>query len=212
MEENIDKKPAGKKENVVTGAATAAGSALGAATVIGAEILMPDEAEAQTVDSEVETIDEQDNVAERAHVETAKPEPQATVNAHSVSNHHATHHVQEEPDIEEPAEPVDIEVDPEVEVLEYSTVTAEDGTQIDMAIVSEDGEERAYYDINEDGYADLMVQDINNDQEISDDERFNVQDQHIEMQQYEDQYIAQNDPDQQGPDYVNDGDVEAYMA
>ena len=110
------------------------------------------------------------------------------------------------------SDPEDIEVEPEVEVLEYTSVTADDGTNIDVAVISEDGEERAYYDINEDGYADLMVQDINNDQEISDNERFDVQDQHIEMQQYEDQYIAQNDPDQQGPDYINDGDVESYTA
>ena len=214
MEENIDKKLAENKEKVITGAAAAAGSALGAATVIGAEILMPNEAEAQTVDTVVETTEEEDAAAEQVQAEVAKPDPQPqqSVHAQHVNTHHTAHHVQE-PEVEDPiTDPEDIEVEPEVEVLEYTSVTADDGTNIDVAVISEDGEERAYYDINEDGYADLMVQDINNDQEISDNERFNVQDQHIEMQQYEDQYIAQNDPDQQGPDYINDGDVESYTA
>ena len=73
MEENIDKKQAEKKEKVISGAAAAAGSALGAATVIGAEILMPNEAEAQTVDTVVETTEEEDATAEQVQAEVAKP-------------------------------------------------------------------------------------------------------------------------------------------
>ena len=100
----------------------------------------------------------------------------------------------------------------QVEVLAYETVPGADGSQMDLAVVSVNGQEMGIYDVNVDGTADLLAVDENNNQQIDDNEIHDISSQNVSMQALHDDYIAQNDPSMQGPDYINDGDVDNYMA
>ena len=100
----------------------------------------------------------------------------------------------------------------EPEVLAYETVSGADGSQMDVAVVSVGGQTVGVYDVNQDGTADLMVSDENNNQQIEENEIHDISSQDVSMQALHDDYMAQNDPSMQGPDYINDGNVDNYMA
>ena len=100
----------------------------------------------------------------------------------------------------------------EPEVLAYETVSGADGSQMDVAVVSVGGQELGVYDVNQDGTADLMVADENNNQQIEENEIHDISSENVSMQALHDDYMAQNDPSMQGPDYINDGNVDNYMA
>lgn len=103
-------------------------------------------------------------------------------------------------------------VEPEVEVLAYETISNEDGSQMDVAVVSVGGQEMGIYDVNQNGTADLMAIDENNNQQIEENEIHDISSENVSMQTLHDDYIAQNDPSMQVPDYINDGNVDNYMA
>lgn len=100
----------------------------------------------------------------------------------------------------------------EPEVLAYETVSGADGSQMDVAVVSVGGQEFGVYDVNQDGTADLMVADENNNQQIEENEIHDISSENVSMQALHDDYIAQNDPFMQDPDYINDGNVDNYLA
>ena len=100
----------------------------------------------------------------------------------------------------------------EPEVLAYETVSGADGSQMDVAVVSVGGQTVGVYDVNQDGTADLMVADENNNQQIEENEIHDISSENVSMQALHDDYMAQNDPSMQGPDYINDGNVDNYMA
>lgn len=103
-------------------------------------------------------------------------------------------------------------VEPEVEVLAYETISNEDGSQMDVAVVSVGGQEMGIYDVNVDGTADLLAVDENNNQQIEENEIHDISSENVSMQALHDDCIAQNDPSMQDPDYINDGNVDNYMA
>lgn len=100
----------------------------------------------------------------------------------------------------------------EPEVLAYEIVSGADGSQMDVAVVSVGGQEFGVYDVNQDGTADLMVADENNNQHIEENEIHDISSENVSMQALHDDYIAQNDPFMQDPDYINDGNVDNYLA
>ena len=100
----------------------------------------------------------------------------------------------------------------EPEVLAYETVSGADGSQMDVAVVSVGGQAVGVYDVNQDGTADLLVADENNNQQIEENEIHDISSENVSMQALHDDYMAQNDPSMQGPDYINDGNVDNYMA
>ena len=92
-------------------------------------------------------------------------------------------------------------------------MTNEDGSQMDIAVLNVNGNEVGVIDANLDGEADALVCDINQNGVIEDGEMEIVQGQGIAMQPLADAagfnpQFAQNDL----PDYVNDADVDTYMA
>lgn len=116
-------------------------------------------------------------------------------------------------DPEDPGMPAtEVAQEPQVEVLEYTTLTNEDGSQMDLAVVSVDGQAMGVYDVNQDGVADLVAVDANENHQIEENEIHDISADGLSMQALQDDYLAQNDPSMQGPDYINDGDVENYMA
>ena len=73
--------------------------------------------------------------------------------------------------------------DVQVRVLNYERVTMDDGSQMDVATVSINGQEAAIVDVDLDGWADGMIADVNGDGSISEDEitSFEGADVRIEM-------------------------------
>lgn len=156
-------------------------------------------ATAATESGNVSSMSEQQEVhADNHDSEEASVQPPATT--------------QEEPIAEVEVPVVEVSHEPQVEVLDYETITNEDGSQMDLAVISVDGQEMGLYDVDQDGIADLLAQDTNNDNQITPNEIEDISTEDISMQPFHDEYIAQNDPAMHDPDYINDGDVESYMA
>jgi len=192
MEENK------KKSNLSTGASAAAGSGMGAAAgIIGAEVLMAQTANA----AEVETTVQPEPVVVHPEPTPVKPEPEPIPEPTPVPV---------EPDPIPVPEPAPI-VEPTVEVLDYETLHGEDGSSIDLAVVSVNGQEMGLYDVDRDGKADLVAVDENGDGQITPNEVHDIQDADIAMQPLQNEYIAQNTIEPE-PDYINDGNVDSYMA
>lgn len=103
--------------------------------------------------------------------------------------------------------------EPEVEVIAYDRITNEDGSQVDLAVLNVEGNEVGVLDVDLDGEADVLVCDINQNGVMEEGEYEVIQGQGISMQPFQEaagynpQY-AQNDL----PDYVNDAEVNNYMA
>lgn len=180
------------KKNVATGASTAAGATAG--VVIGAAIT-PNTAEA----TEPITPDPV----------PLKPTPQP--NPEPTPETELTPTPEPAPQPEPTPEPKP-EAD-EIEVLGYDRVTNEDGSRMDIAVLNVNGNEVGVIDANLDGEADAMVCDLNGNGVIEEGEFEIIQGQGIAMQPLADAagfnpQFAQNDL----PDYVNDADVDTYMA
>lgn len=187
----MEKKERKIKGNVATGASSIAGAAVG---VVGANVI------AQEVNAA--EVTEQEEI-------TTQPEREEVVaeTIHQDENH-------DEPVIQPDPEP--ISADPQVEVLSYEPVTNEDGTQADIAVVAVDGQLVAIGDLDGDEMADVMASDINQNGVIENNEVIDISNEDISMEPFrqeaemggDDLYLASND----GQDYVNDANVDAYMA
>lgn len=104
---------------------------------------------------------------------------------------------------------------PEVQVVDYQTVVNDYGTPVDVAVLTVDGHQAAAVDYNQTGEIDVVAVDLNDNNQLDEGEAAYVADQHIPMEPLHDAFedsnlndVAQDD----GSDYVNDADVDAYMA
>lgn len=191
------------KKNVATGMSTAAGATAG--VVIGAA-LSPEQAAAQEVSASETTPDAKLTPdPEPAKPEPAKPEPAKPETVKPVLEKPESVKPEESATTEPPKE--------EIEVIGYDRVTNDDGSQMDVAVLNVDGNEVRVVDFDLDGEADAFVCDVNQNGIVEEGEVEIVQGEGIAMQPMADaagfnpQY-AQNDL----PDYVNDADVDTYMA
>lgn len=120
--------------------------------------------------------------------------------------------VKPEPPKPEPPKPEPPQREPEIEVVTYETVNNEDGSQMDVAIVSVDGQRVAFIDGNMDGIADVYVMDANGNGTLEENEFIPLEEHNLSMAPLReavdmgDSLLAQND------DYVNDADVDDFMA
>lgn len=112
-----------------------------------------------------------------------------------------------------PAAPVEEPVAvPEMEVLAYERVEDEKGNQMDMAAVSIEGEHAVLVDYDLDGQADVLVADLNGDGQITEDELVDLAQADINLSMpgaENDMLLADNSMDD---DYINNADVDDYMA
>lgn len=104
---------------------------------------------------------------------------------------------------------------PDVRVVDYQTVVNDHGTPVDVAVLTVDGHQAAAVDYNQTGEIDVVAVDFNDNNQLDEGEAAYVADQHIPMEPLRDAFedsclndVAQDD----GGDYVNDADVDAYMA
>ena len=119
----------------------------------------------------------------------------------------------------------------DVEVISCERITTEEGSEMDVAVVHVDGHELNVIDVNIDGFADIITYDGNEDGIIADSEIHSVEGMGIEMPSpdtmavidplpgdplyedplSEDPLFCQVGPDEL-PDYLNDADVNSFMA
>ena len=119
----------------------------------------------------------------------------------------------------DPSKPIETGLDncssePDLLVLGYETVTGENGEQADLALVSMEGQEMVIADVDMDGEADLVASDLNGDGTLSNDEFMDVSGQGLAMATFQD-YTMMEDGHAlmaQNEDYINNADVDEYMA
>ena len=103
-------------------------------------------------------------------------------------------------------------VKPEIEVLGYETVMNEDGSQMDVAIVRVDGQGMAFLDVDRDDVADLVVTDMNANGVLEDEEFVPIREHNLSMEPFREAAYPIEDTLAQEDDYINDANVDDFMA
>ena len=212
----MEKKTASKeksnlKSDMLTGTSSAVGATIGmvAGNALASEVHaaeLPDEHStpiAPTSHSNVghnTSTHVQETVASTTHTQSSDPE-----------------HILEpapEPEPELELEPIPVEPDetPEVVVVDYGTVASEDGGQMDVAIVSIDGQEVFLVDENQNGNADVLMSDVNGDGNIDCNEILNIEGEGISMSPFQTEVMGDSHTLVADSDYINDANVDDYMA
>ena len=209
------------KSNAAAGLSSAIGSAAG---VVGGS-MFTQEAHAAEVTADDVII----NAEPQDEVEIVEVPPTATHTSHTDAGYHVINlnesheaqHVTEHSDdpIDGPTPQPVSETELEVEVVEYATETLDDGSQMDVAVLSAGGQAVMVADIDMDGYADFAASDLNNNGELDDGEVVDLSGESIAMQPFADaanamgdDALAQTADLDLDTDYVNDANVDDYLA
>ena len=205
-----EKKTSDVKSNVISGMSSTVGAAAGvvAGSIISSEV---NAAEIPGAEIPVTPEEEQD-------VEVVSSQPSKT--GGSTPSHNPTPNPTPEPATEpnptpEPTPASESRPEPEIEVVSYETVTNEDGSQIDVAVVNAQGQAVMIADVDQNGLADIMASDLNYNGQLDNGEIVDVSDQNIAMQPLQDaaNMNGNNMVAQTGePDYINDANVDDYIA
>ena len=203
-----EKKTSDVKSNVISGMSSTVGAAVGvvAGSIISSEV---NAAEIPAAEIPVTPEEEQD-------VEVVSSQPSKT--GGSTPSHNPTSHPTPQPATEPTPEPTpasEPRPESEIEVVSYETVTNEDGSQIDVAVVNAQGQAVMIADVDQNGVADIMASDLNYNGQLDNGEIVDVSDQNIAMQPLQDaaNMNGNNMVAQTGePDYINDANVDDYIA
>ena len=200
-----EKKTSDVKSNVISGMSSTVGAAVGvvAGSIISSEV--------NAAEIPVTPEEEQD-------VEVVSSQPSKT--GGSTPSHNPTSHPTPQPATEpnptpEPTPASEPRPEPEIEVVSYETVTNEDGSQMDVAVVNAQGQAVMIADVDQNGVADIMASDLNYNGQLDNGEIVDVSDQNIAMQPLQDaaNMNGNNMVAQTGePDYINDANVDDYIA
>lgn len=205
-----EKKTSDVKSNVISGMSSTVGAAVGvvAGSIISSEV---NAAEIPAAEIPVTPEEEQD-------VEVVSSQPSKT--GGSTPSHNPTSHPTPQPATEpnptpEPTPASEPRPESEIEVVSYETVTNEDGSQMDVAVVNAQGQAVMIADVDQNGLADIMASDLNYNGQLDNGEIVDVSDQNIAMQPLQDaaNMNGNNMVAQTGePDYINDANVDDYIA
>ena len=205
-----EKKTSDVKSNVISGMSSTVGAAVGvvAGSIISSEV---NAAEIPGAEIPVTPEEEQD-------VEVVSSQPSKT--GGSTPSHNPTSHPTPQPATEpnptpEPTPASEPRPESEIEVVSYETVTNEDGSQMDVAVVNAQGQAVMIADVDQNGVADIMASDLNYNGQLDNGEIVDVSDQNIAMQPLQDaaNMNGNNMVAQTGePDYINDANVDDYIA
>ena len=205
-----EKKTSDVKSNVISGMSSTVGAAAGvvAGSIISSEV---NAAEIPGAEIPVTPEEEQD-------VEVVSSQPSKT--GGSTPSHNPTSHPTPQPATEpnptpEPTPASEPRPESEIEVVSYETVTNEDGSQMDVAVVNAQGQAVMIADVDQNGLADIMASDLNYNGQLDNGEIVDVSDQNIAMQPLQDaaNMNGNNMVAQTGePDYINDANVDDYIA
>lgn len=112
-----------------------------------------------------------------------------------------------------------VEEGPEVEVLAYETVQVDGDLAVDVSVVNIDDDENVLVaDVDRDGIADYIAMDVDGDMQLDEDEFLNVSNEGISMTELQDAYeskelyLNDNGLSDSNSDYVNDADVDDFLA
>lgn len=187
------------ESEVKTGIVTGASSTIGAAVGVVGGTFISQELQA----AELEDEGNSENVTPEPQP-TPQPEPQPTPQPEP----------QPTPQPEPQPEP---EPEPEIEVIGYETVQNPDGTYSDVAYLEADGQTVLVVDGDRDGMADVMASDLNHNNQLDEGELVDLSGEQVAMQPLKEAcldtpdsvYYAQNTIE---PDYVNDANIDSFMA
>ena len=227
-----------KNENVKANMAAAASSTLGAAVGVVGGTLLSEEIHAAQVEDPVLPEDPQAtddvpivDVGAPTHSTASQPTVAATTSHVTPVN---VEPIAPEPIPEpdpipdpdpEPTPGTDPNVmpastlSPDVQVLDYQTITGADGQQMDAALVNISGNQALIVDADRDGVADALVADANNNGQIDNDEVVDISMHQLSMSDL--QAAANPDPvadpnvmaqNAYNSDYENNANVDDYMA
>ena len=110
---------------------------------------------------------------------------------------------------------------PDVQVLDYQTITGADGQQMDAALVNISGNQALIVDADRDGVADALVADANNNGQIDNDEVVDISIHQLSMSELQaaanPDPVADPDPNVMAQnaynsDYENNANVDDYLA
>ncbi len=240
------KKTRGKRSAAMAGAAVA-GAAVGSGATLGVEAVVDDsnndqeENNAQTAETQTDNAAEQQEVEAVAdtqdEIETEQPqyvsEAPRDVNAtveDVVSNgesdytgHGGDNFVtqDDDPNLQTASDDGMGVHDDQLQVLGVYDVQNEDGSMMQTATITDGHYIGAVIDADYDGTADAVIVDYNQNQQIEEGEVFDVSNENIQMQDFQDAHVAQqqdmmqqeqehlayNASDDQ-PDYCNNADIQ----
>lgn len=231
-----------KNENVKANMAAAASSTLGAAVGVVGGTLLSEEIHAAQVEDPVLPEDPQAtddvpivDVEAPTHSTASQPTVAATTSHVTPVNVEpiAPEPIPEPDPIPAPGPDPDPEptpgpnvmpastLSPDVQVLDYQTITGADGQQMDAALVNISGNQALIVDADRDGVADALVADANNNGQIDNDEVVDISMHQLSMSEL--QAAANHDPvadpdpnvmaqNAYNSDYENNANVDDYMA
>lgn len=229
-----------KNENVKANMAAAASSTLGAAVGVVGGTLLSEEIHAAQVEDPVLPEDPQAtddvpivDVEAPTHSTASQPTVAATTSHVTPVNVDpiAPEPIPEPDPIPAPGPDPDPEptpgpnvmpastLSPDVQVLDYQTITGADGQQMDAALVNISGNQALIVDADRDGVADALVADANNNGQIDNDEVVDISMHQLSMSEL--QAAANPDPaadpnvmaqNAYNSDYENNANVDDYMA
>lgn len=231
-----------KNENVKANMAAAASSTLGAAIGVVGGTLMSEEIHAAQVEDPVLPEDPHAtddvpivDVEAPTHNTAAQPTVAATTSHVTPVNVEpiAPEPIPEPDPIPAPGPDPDPEptpgpnvmpastLSPDVQVLDYQTITGADGQQMDAALVNISGNQALIVDADRDGVADALVADANNNGQIDNDEVVDISIHQLSMSELQaaanPDPVADPDPNVMAQnaynsDYENNANVDDYMA
>ena len=231
-----------KNENVKANMAAAASSTLGAAVGVVGGTLLSEEIHAAQVEDPVLPEDPQAtddvpivDVEAPTHSTASQPTVAATTSHVTPVNVEpiAPEPIPEPDPIPAPGPDPDPEptpgpnvmpastLSPDVQVLDYQTITGANGQQMDAALVNISGNHALIVDADRDGVADALVADANNNGQIDNDEVVDISIHQLSMSEL--QAAANHDPvadpdpnvmaqNAYNSDYENNANVDDYMA
>lgn len=240
------KKTRGKRSAAMVGAAVA-GAAVGSGATLGVEAVVDDsnndqeENNAQTAETQTDNAAEQQEVEAVAdtkdEIETEQPqyvsEAPRDVNAtvedvasngeSDYTGHGGDNFVtqDDDPNLQTASDDGMGVHDDQLQVLGVYDVQNEDGSMMQTATITDGHYVGAVIDADYDGTADAVIVDYNQNQQIEEGEVFDVSNENIQMQDFQDAHVAQqqdmmqqeqehlayNASDDQ-PDYCNNADIQ----
>lgn len=234
------KKTRGKRSAAMAGAAVA-GAAVGSGATLGVEAVIDESNNdnAQTAETQTDNAAEQQEVEAVADpqdgIETEQPQyvseaprdVNATVDVASNGESDYTGHggdnivAQDDPNLQTASDDGMGVHDDQLQVLGVYDVQNEDGSMMQTATITDGHYIGAVIDADYDGTADTVIVDYNQNQQIEEGEVFDVSNENIQMQDFQDAHVAQqqdmmqqeqehlayNASDDQ-PDYCNNADIQ----
>lgn len=191
-----EKKNSELKSNVISGMSSSAGAAVG---VVAGSAISQELNAAELTEEEVPVNEEPVQQPVQQTVQTTEETPVPT------------------PEVK-PEEPEPVVIpEAEVEVVGYETLTVDDGSQIDVAVASVDGELVMVADIDQDGKADVMAADLNGNGQLEENEIIDVSGTDIAMEPLQQAAVSNMEDTSQlalndDSDYINNADVNDYIA